>query len=165
MSCLLLPYFGSSSSQDDSTCQCPSNQTTTATKSTKQTTYVKVRSIASAMAQSMTTARDIPLRITSTASSSERRITPSWTIAHLKTKLEPVTGIAPSSQKLTLRLPDQQEKYPIEAEDEESVEVGRWPLVAYAEITVRTAYSRLIVAVIILSFCCLRSQLPSNVST
>ncbi|KAL9127560.1 MAG: hypothetical protein Q9175_007708, partial [Cornicularia normoerica] len=84
----------------------------------------------------MTTARDIPILITSTASSSERRITPSWTIAHLKTKLEPVTGIAPSSQKLTLRLPDQPHEIPIDAEDEDSVEVGRWPLVAYAEIKV-----------------------------
>lgn len=87
----------------------------------------------------MTTARDIPMLITSTASSSERRITPSWTIAHLKTKLEPVTGIAPASQKLTLRLPDQQQENPIEAEDEESVEVGSWPLVAYAEIKVQAA--------------------------
>ena len=87
----------------------------------------------------MTTARDIPILITSTASSSERRITPSWTIAHLKTKLEPVTGIAPASQKLTLRLPDQQQEIPIEAEHEESVEVGSWPLVAYAEIQVQAA--------------------------
>ncbi|KAF6219778.1 hypothetical protein HO133_003603 [Letharia lupina] len=84
----------------------------------------------------MATARDIPVLITSSASSSERRITPSWTIAHLKTKLEPVTGIAPSSQKLTLRLPDQQREIPIEAEDEDGVEVGRWPLVPYAEIKV-----------------------------
>lgn len=87
----------------------------------------------------MTTARDIPILITSTASSSERRITPSWTIAHLKTKLEPVTGIAPAYQNLTLRLPDQQEEDPIEAEDEESVQVGSWPLVAYAEIKVGTS--------------------------
>lgn len=86
--------------------------------------------------QSMTTARDIPIVITSSAASSERRITPSWTIAHLKTKLEPVTGIAPSSQILTLRLPDRQQETPIEAEDEETVEIGRWPLVAYAEIKV-----------------------------
>lgn len=102
------------------------------------------------MPQSLTTARDIPILITSTASSSERRITPAWTIAHLKTKLEPVTGIAPASQKLILRLPDQRQETPIEAEDEESVEVGRWPLVAYAEITVRAAqtHSLLIIAAI-----------------
>ena len=91
------------------------------------------------MTQSMTTARDIPILVTSTASSSERRITPSWTLAHLKTKLEPVTGIAPSSQKLTLRLPDQERETPIEAEDEDTIQVGTWPLVAYAEIKVQTA--------------------------
>jgi len=88
------------------------------------------------MPPSLATTKDIPLLIVSTASSSERRITPSWTIAHLKTKLEPVTGIPPSSQRLTLRLADQQEERPIEADDEETVEVGRWPLVAYAEIKV-----------------------------
>ena len=92
------------------------------------------------MPQSTATARDIPILITSTASSSERRITPSWTIAHLKTKLEPVTGVAPSSQILTLRLPDRQEETAIEAEDEESVEIGRWPLVAYAEIKVWSSF-------------------------
>ena len=92
------------------------------------------------MPPSMTTTRDIPILITSTASSSERRITPSWTIAHLKTKLEPVTGVAPSSQILALRLPDRQEETAIEAEDEESVEIGRWPLVAYAEIKVWSFY-------------------------
>jgi tubulin-specific chaperone B len=32
--------------------------------------------------------------------SSERRITPSWTISHLKTKLEPITGIPAQSQSL-----------------------------------------------------------------
>ena len=93
------------------------------------------------MTQSMTTARDIPILVTSTASSSERRITPSWTVAHLKTKLEPVTGIAPSSQKLTLRLPDQERETPMEAEDEDTVQVGTWPLVAYAEIKVQIAYN------------------------
>lgn len=98
------------------------------------------------MPQSMTTARDIPILVTSTASSSERRITPSWTIAHLKTKLEPVTGIPPASQKLTLRLPDQQQEHPIEAQDEESVELGSWPLVAYAEIKVQKPASLFYIA-------------------
>ena len=83
----------------------------------------------------MQTSRDIPLIVTSAASSSERRITPSWSIAQLKAKLEPVTGISPSSQKLLLRTADQQERA-IEAEDEENVQVGQWPLVDYAEIHV-----------------------------
>lgn len=97
-------------------------------------------STASARTSVMATTRDVPLLITSTASSSERRITPSWTIAHLKTKLEPVTGVPPASQRLTLRLPDQQQEIAIEAEDEESVQVGRWPLVAYAELKVLSSF-------------------------
>ena len=83
----------------------------------------------------MQASRDIPLIITSAASSSERRITPSWSIAQLKAKLEPVTGIPPSSQRLLLRTVDQQERV-IEAEDENSIQVGQWPLVDYAEIHV-----------------------------
>ena len=88
------------------------------------------------MTPPMATAQDIPLLVISTASSSERRITPSWSISHLKAKLEPVTGIPPASQKLTLRLPDQSEETVIEAADEGTVEIGRWPLVAYAELKV-----------------------------
>ena len=84
----------------------------------------------------MQTARDIPLIITSAASSSERRITPSWTIAHLKAKLESVTGISPSSQKLLLRLPNQPEQV-VEATDEETVRVEQWQLADYAELHVR----------------------------
>lgn len=57
----------------------------------------------------------------------------------MKAKLEPVTGIPPSSQRLTLRLPNQQEESVVHADDEESVEIGRWPLVAYAEIKVGQA--------------------------
>ena len=83
------------------------------------------------------TSHDVPLLIVSTASSSERRITPSWSIAHLKTKLEPVTGIPPSAQKLTLRLPEHGETSAVEAEDEETTQIGQWPLVPYAELKVR----------------------------
>lgn len=83
----------------------------------------------------MQTAHDIPLRITSEDSASERRITPAWSIAHLKTKLEPVTGIPPSSQRLSLRLPNQA-GVAIEAADEENVQLAAFPLQAYAEIHV-----------------------------
>ena len=85
---------------------------------------------------SLQTAADIPLQITSENASAERRVTPSWTVAQLKTKLEPVTGIPPSAQKLVLKLPDQNGVV-LEAEDEESVRLGRWPLQPYAEIIVR----------------------------
>ena len=88
----------------------------------------------------MNTPRDVPLFITSAASSSERRITPSWTVAHLKAKLEPVTGIPPASQKLSLRLPDQQQEAVIQTDDEDKVQIGQWPLAPYAEIKVKTMY-------------------------
>lgn len=84
---------------------------------------------------SMQTAGDIPLQITSDNSSSERRITPSWTIGQLKAKLEPVTGIPPLSQKLTLRLGSQQ-SVPLEAVDEENTRLDRFPLAPYGEIHV-----------------------------
>lgn len=83
----------------------------------------------------MQTAGDIPLQITSENSSSERRITPSWTIGQLKAKLEPVTGIPPLSQKLTLKLGSQQSVL-IEAIDEETTQLGQFPLAPYATIHV-----------------------------
>lgn len=84
----------------------------------------------------MQSARDIALLVKSENASAERRISPSWTIAQLKTKLESVTGIPPSCQRLTLKLPGQDEVL-IEAPDEETTQIGSWPLQAYAEIHVR----------------------------
>jgi len=84
---------------------------------------------------SLQTAGDVPLQITSENSSSERRISPSWTIGQLKAKLEPVTGIPPLSQRLTLKLGGQQ-SIPIEAADEENTQLGSFPLAPYAEIHV-----------------------------
>ena len=81
------------------------------------------------------TARDVSMLIRSENSSSERRITPSWTIAHLKTKLEPITGVPSSCQKLTLTIPGQQQ-VPVEAQDEEVVQLDNWRLQAHAEIYV-----------------------------
>lgn len=92
------------------------------------------------------TAADIPLQIISENASAERRITPAWTIAHLKTKLESVTGIPPSVQQLTLKLPDQGDIV-MEAGDEESVQVGRFPLQAYAEIHVGSGFTTGVVVV------------------
>ena len=83
----------------------------------------------------LSTTRDVPLRVVSKASSSERRITPSWTITQLKGKLESVTGIAPSSQKLLLRVAGQQDQV-IQASNEDVVQVGTFPLTDYAEIHV-----------------------------
>jgi len=89
-------------------------------------------------AMSMQTAGDVPLLVTSENSSSERRITPSWTIGQLKAKLEPVTGIPPLSQRLVLKLGSQQ-SVPIEASDEENTQLGTFPLAPYAEIHVSSA--------------------------
>lgn len=72
---------------------------------------------------SMQTAGDIPLQITSHNASTERRITPSWTIGQLKAKLEPITGIPPLSQRLTLKLGGQQ-SVALEAADEENTQLG-----------------------------------------
>lgn len=83
----------------------------------------------------MATTHDIPMLITSTTASCERRITPSWTISQLKAKLEPVTGIPVSSQLLTLVLPDHRNVV-IEAKDEDAVQISTFELIAYAKINV-----------------------------
>lgn len=83
----------------------------------------------------MATTHDIPMLITSTTASCERRITPFWTISQLKAKLEPVTGIPISSQQLTLVLPDHR-NIVIEAKDEDAVQLNTFELIAYAEINV-----------------------------
>lgn len=83
----------------------------------------------------MATAQDIPLLIVSDNSASERRISPSWTIAQLKGRLEPVTGVPATCQKLSLKIGSQPAQ-PIEAADEESTILTAWPLQAYAELKV-----------------------------
>lgn len=92
---------------------------------------------------SLQTPHDLPLQITVPADapnappliSSERRITPSWTIEQLKTKLEPITGIPATSQSLRTRGIDG--SY-ISLSDEQSL-VGdsRYGLRKGAEIEVR----------------------------
>ena len=84
---------------------------------------------------SMQSAADVPLLISSPNSSSERRISPSWSIAHLKTRLEPITGVPASSQQLSLRV-GSQDAVPITAQDEEQAQLAQFPLQPYAEIIV-----------------------------
>ncbi|KAF2878430.1 CAP Gly-rich domain-containing protein [Massariosphaeria phaeospora] len=84
---------------------------------------------------SLQTAADVPLIISSPNSSSERRISPSWSIAHLKTRLEPITGIPASCQQLTLRV-GTQDAIAIIAADEEQTQLTGFPLQPYAEIAV-----------------------------
>lgn len=88
---------------------------------------------------SMQTAADVPLLISSANSSSERRISPSWTIAQFKTRLEPITGIPASSQKLILRI-GSRDVAALEAADEECAQMSSFPLQAYAEIYVSICY-------------------------
>ncbi|KAK8247002.1 CAP Gly-rich domain-containing protein [Phyllosticta capitalensis] len=84
---------------------------------------------------SLQSAHDVALLISSPNSASERRITPSWSIANLKTRLEPVTGIPASCQTLSLRIGSQQ-PIPIQAADEETTQLSSFPLQPYAEIYV-----------------------------
>jgi len=76
---------------------------------------------------------DVPLLVISDNSSSERRITPSWTISQLRTKLEPVTGIPPSAQRMTYRAPGR-DAVPVEAHDEDATFMSSFGLVPYAEL-------------------------------
>ncbi len=79
---------------------------------------------------------DVPLLVTSENSSSERRITPSWSISQLKSKLEPVTGIPPSCQRLKLKT-SANETVAIEAENEDVTLLSNFHLAPYAELQVR----------------------------
>lgn len=83
----------------------------------------------------MATTADVPLLITSDNARSERRISPAWTIAQLKGRLEPITGIPASSQRLTLKVaswPDQN----LQTVDEENTQLGAFTLQSYAELHV-----------------------------
>ena len=73
-------------------------------------------------------------------------VPPSWAayagetaVAHLKTRLEPITGIPSSTQKLTLRIASQ-DAVPIEAANEELVQLSSFGLQPYAEVTVSLLY-------------------------
>ncbi|KKK15808.1 hypothetical protein P175DRAFT_0501560 [Aspergillus ochraceoroseus IBT 24754] len=63
---------------------------------------------------------------------SERRITPSWTVIQLKGKLETMTGIPPSSQRLRLKTPGRPDQW-IEGDD--SI-IGDWGLMKGSEIEI-----------------------------
>jgi tubulin-folding cofactor B len=78
---------------------------------------------------------DVPLIVISENSSSERRIGSSWTISQLKRKLEPITGIPPSSQRISLKTPAN-ETIPVEAHDEDAATLSGFPLTQYAELHV-----------------------------
>lgn len=62
----------------------------------------------------------------------ERRVTPSWTVAQLKGKLETMTGIPPGSQRLRVKVPGRPDQW---AEGEEHL-IGEWGLVKGSELEV-----------------------------
>jgi tubulin-specific chaperone B len=78
---------------------------------------------------------DVPLQVICDNSSSERRITPSWSVSQLKTKLEPITGIPASSQKLFLKSTSQ-DRIPVEGADEDATHLTSFPLIPYGELHV-----------------------------
>lgn len=84
---------------------------------------------------SLHTGADVPLLVKSANSGSERRISPSWTIAQLKARLEPITGIPATCQKLSLRL-GSEVATTIEAADEDSTQLASFPIQPYAELQV-----------------------------
>lgn len=87
----------------------------------------------------MATLPDVPLYVVSENASSERRITPAWTISQLKTKLEPITGIPPGCQRLSLKATTASPGVPLEAADEETTQLAGFNLTPYGELHVRTA--------------------------
>jgi tubulin-folding cofactor B len=93
---------------------------------------------------SLQSAPDVPLLISSPNSSSERRISPAWSIAHLKTRLEPITGVPAACQQLSLRVASQ-DAVALVAADEEQTQLAAFPLQPYAEITV-SAFASLFIA-------------------
>jgi hypothetical protein len=79
---------------------------------------------------------DIALIVISDNTSSERRITPSWTLAQLKTRLEPITGVPASAQQLSLKDATGSGSILLTASNEEATQVASFPLAPYAELRV-----------------------------
>ncbi|KAM0359307.1 hypothetical protein HYE67_008245 [Fusarium culmorum] len=79
---------------------------------------------------------DVPLVVISEFAQSERRITPSWSISQLKTKLETVTGVPPGCQRLSLKPTAGAEAIAIEAPNEDDTHLSNFPLAPYAELHV-----------------------------
>ncbi|KAE8348455.1 CAP Gly-rich domain-containing protein [Aspergillus coremiiformis] len=83
---------------------------------------------------------DIPVLITTSTTNAnsephfvtERRITPTWTVMQLKSKLETMTGIPPGSQRLKLKRPGHVDNW---VDGDESI-IGEWGLMKGCEIEV-----------------------------
>lgn len=87
----------------------------------------------------MAAASDVPIIIISDNAQSERRISPAWTIAQLKGRLEPITGIPASSQRLVLKVaswPDQN----LQIVNEDNTQLAAFTLQSYAELHVSQSF-------------------------
>lgn len=62
----------------------------------------------------------------------ERRITPTWTVVQLKSKLETMTGVPPGSQRLRLKTPGRPDQWV----DGDDTVIGDWGLMKGSEIEV-----------------------------
>lgn len=81
---------------------------------------------------------DIAVYFTSDLTSSERRISPQWTIKYLKQRLEQITGVSPQSQHLQYfpnRSSNENHLIGATAEDDEKT-VGDYNIAAYSRIHV-----------------------------
>jgi hypothetical protein len=90
--------------------------------------------------EKMATTADVPLLIISENARSERRISPAWTIAQLRGRLEPITGVPASSQILTLKVaswPDQN----LQTVNQENTQLSAFTLQSYAELHVSNCSS------------------------
>ncbi|CAN6659538.1 tubulin-specific chaperone B [Trichomonascus vanleenenianus] len=75
---------------------------------------------------------DISVFITSENISTEKRVSPTWTIEQLKAKLEPITGIPPSSQEILI-YSSPSTKVPKPASDDNTL-LGQYNLAQYGVI-------------------------------
>lgn len=81
----------------------------------------------------MQSSHDVPMLVVSPNAQAERRISPSWTVDQLKTKLESVTGIPPSAQRLSLKV-GARPAHTLEGNDDALLDT--FALQSYAEIHV-----------------------------
>lgn len=81
---------------------------------------------------------DISVFFTSELTSSERRVSPQWSLAYLKTRLEQTTGVQPEFQVLQYHPQSSSNEYVVlEAENEENVTIDQLGITPYSRIHVR----------------------------
>ncbi|KAK6363330.1 hypothetical protein TWF730_000766 [Orbilia blumenaviensis] len=80
--------------------------------------------------------KDIVILVSSENAVTERRISPSWTLSTLKSKLEPITGIPPFAQQLSYQLHDSSPAQPVNVSNEDGVHVSELGWEAGAKLVV-----------------------------